>query len=107
MAHFAELDKSNHVLRVIVVPEAEETNGCTYCAKLFGGKWIQTSYNGNIRKRFAGIGMTYNDYYDAFIPEQPYPSWTLNTETLDWDPPVPRPDRKCVWDEKKQKWQTT
>jgi hypothetical protein len=97
MAHFAELDENNVVKRVIVVSNADTSDangvekehiGAAFCERLLGGTWKKTSYNGNIRKRYAGIGMTYNAELDAFIPEKPCDGYTLNTETADWDPPV-------------------
>jgi hypothetical protein len=97
MAHFAELDENNVVKRVIVVSNADTSDangvekehiGAAFCERLLGGTWKKTSYNGNIRKRYAGIGMTYNAELDAFIPEKPGDGYTLNTETADWDPPV-------------------
>jgi hypothetical protein len=116
MAHFAELDANNIVTRVIVVGNADtrdaigiehEHIGVAFCQRLFGGTWKQTSYNGNIRKRYAGVGYTYNEELDAFITPQPYPSWTLNNETAAWDPPVPKPDddgKFFVWNEETQAW---
>ena len=93
MAHFAELDENNVVLRVVVIGNADTSDangvekehiGAAFCEKLFGGTWKQTSYNGNMRKRYAGIGYTYNAELDAFIPPTPYASWTLNSETAVW-----------------------
>jgi hypothetical protein len=87
MAHFAELDANNVVLRVIVVgnPDTADANGvekeyigAAFCERLLGGTWKQTSYNGNIRKNYAGIGYTYDAGLDAFITPQPYPSWALD-----------------------------
>jgi hypothetical protein len=103
MAHFAELDNNNVVLRVIVVGNDDckdsdgnesEAVGIAFCQSLFGSDtyWVQTSYNNNIRYRYAGIGSTYDQDSDVFIPPQPYPSWILNTDTWDWDAPVPIPD---------------
>ena len=100
MAHFAQLDHNNIVLRVIVVNNNEliedgvesETKGIAFCRSLFPGtNWVQTSYNGSFRKNYAGIGFTYDAVRDAFIPPQPYASWTLNESTCRWDPPVPSP----------------
>ena len=115
MAHFAELDDNNVVLRVIVVgnkdtstPDGTEVEsiGVAFCQRLFGGNWKQTSYNGNFRKRYAGIGYTYNETLDAFIPPQSYPSWTLDNATADWVAPVPYPtDGKMYsWNESTQSW---
>ena len=116
MAHFAELDANNVVLRVIVVSnndtadgqtgEEVESIGIAFCQRLFGGNWVQTSYNGKFRKRYAGIGYTYDRQYDAFIPPKPYPSWILNITTLDWEAPVSYPNDGKVydWDEATQSW---
>lgn len=105
MAHFAELDANNVVQRVIVVPDAEEVNGATWCSTLLGGTWIQTSYTGRIRKNFAGIGFKYDAVRDAFIPPQPYPSWLLNDETCRWEAPVQVPSGgPWEWDEGAQDW---
>lgn len=115
MAHFAELDDNNVVLRVIVVDTKDnstadgvekESIGQAFCERLLGGRWIQTSYNGNIRKRYAGIGYTYNAALDAFIAPQPYPSWTLDLTTADWMPPVPMPTEghHNTWNETTQSW---
>ena len=115
MAHFAELGMNNVVLRVIVVHNNElldengqesEAKGVAFCRSLFGGTWVQTSYNGRIRKNFAGIGFTYDPARDAFIPPNPgYPSWTLDEATCQWVPPVPMPtDGMYVWDESTLAW---
>lgn len=115
MAHYAELDANNMVLRVIVVSNEDESTpdgttvesiGVAFCQRLFGGDWVKTSYNNNIRKRYAGIGYTYNSSLDAFVPPQPYPSWTLDNATADWVPPVPMPTdgKKYVWNEATQSW---
>jgi len=106
MAHFAEIDQNNTVLRVIVVDDSFEANGSQWCHDVFGGTWVQTSYNGRIRKNFAGVGYSYDPVRDAFIPPQPYPSWTLAEETCLWQPPVPMPqDGPYVWNEDQQEWQ--
>lgn len=111
MAHFAELDSDNLVLRVIVVSNDElvdgdsesEAKGIAFCQSLFGGRWVQTSYSGKFRKRFAGVGYRYEDQADAFVAPQPYPSWTLDAD-CEWQPPVPRPDGIVAWDEASQAW---
>lgn len=100
MAHFAQLDDNNIVTQVIVVANEEllldgvenETKGILFCKSLFGEdtKWVQTSYNGKIRKNYAGIGYTYDAERDAFIAPQPYPSWTLD-DNARWEAPVPFP----------------
>ena len=115
MAHFAELDGNNVVLRVIVVDNRDTSDpngvekehiGAAHCEKLLGGTWKKTSYNGNIRKRYAGIGYIYNESLDAFVPPKPFPSWILNSETADWEAPVPQPtDGKIyAWVESLLEW---
>lgn len=114
MAHFAQLDDAGTVLQVIVVHNNEllengvesEAKGIAFCQSLFGGTWKQTSYNANIRKNYAGIGYTYDSARDAFIPPQPYPSWTLVESTCTWQAPVPMPaDNKFYrWDESTLSW---
>ena len=99
MAHFAELDENNIVTQVIVVHNNEllvdgvetETKGVDFLESLFGHRsWKQTSYNGNMRHNYAGIGFTYDAERDAFIAPQPYPSWSLD-EQCQWRSPVPYP----------------
>jgi hypothetical protein len=70
------------------------------------GEWIQTSYNGSIRKNYAGIGFTYNTELDAFIPPQTYASWILNKDTCRWEAPVPYPadSNEYIWNEETQSW---
>jgi hypothetical protein len=114
MAHFARLE-DNTVTEVIVVHNNEllvdgvesEAKGIEFCQALFGGTWIQTSYNGTIRKNYAGVGYTYDEIRDAFIAPKPSESWTLNEETCDWEPPTPYPtDGKSYrWDESVQNWE--
>lgn len=92
MAHFAELDNQNVVLRVIVVHNNElldngvesEAKGVSFCKSLFGGNWKQTSYNGNMRKNYAGIGFTYDPVRDVFIPPKPGDKWVLDEATCKW-----------------------
>jgi hypothetical protein len=114
MAHFAEIDETNTVVQVIVVHNNElldngvesEAKGVAFCQSLFGGNWVQTSYNGNIRKNYAGIGFTYDAVRDAFIPPKPYPSWILNEDTCNWESPVPYPEDEGIysWNENQQQW---
>ena len=115
MAHFAELDENNVVKRVIVVANKDTSDangvekehiGAAHCEWLLGGRWLQTSYNGNIRKNYAGIGFTYNEELDAFVPPKPYPSWVLNTEIANWEAPVPMPEdgKEYSWDEATTSW---
>lgn len=115
MAHFAKLNEENIVTQVIVVAnndtadqngiESEEI-GAAFCANLLGGTWKQTSYNGNIRKNYAGIGFKYDATLDAFIPPQPYASWTLDETTAKWKAPVdyPTDGKSYDWDESTQSW---
>ena len=123
MAHFAQLDENNVVTQVIVVDnkditdphtgEEDEILGIAFCKKLLGGKWVQTSYNGNMRKRYAGIGYTYDRALDAFLAPKPHASWVLNSETAEWEAPVAQPSLTkaqqdagsfYVWDEETTSW---
>lgn len=119
MAHFAELDENNNVLRVIVVANENVTDlegneneqmGIDFCKGLFGETtiWKQTSYNENFRKNYAGDGYRYDESLDAFVGPKPSESWSLNTETARWESPLEEPtltqeqiDDGCVyrWDE--------
>ena len=114
MAHFAELDENNVVKRVIVVDNKDtadangneiESIGVAFCQKLLGGNWKQTSYNGNLRKNYAGAGYTYNADINAFVAPKPYPSWTLDADAQ-WQAPVPMPQngKMYSWDEAAQAW---
>jgi hypothetical protein len=107
MAHFAEIDDRNIVKRVIVIDNSLESIGSQWCYDTFGGTWIQTSYNANIRKNFAGIDYYYDAFLDAFIPPQPFRSWVLDETTCTWIPPVPYPDDGNVyrWNEFTRNWQ--
>ena len=108
MAHFAEVDESDVVVRVLVVGNDQEHRGQEFLADDLGlgGTWVQTSYNGNMRKNYAGIGMKFDRVRDAFIPEQPYASWVLNEETCLWDAPSSHPsdDKNYKWDEDTLSW---
>ena len=115
MAHFAQLDENSVVLQVIVVNNSEcldgngiesEAVGVAFCQSLLGGNWKQTSYNGTIRKNYAGIGYTYDSGRDAFIPPKPYASWLLNEATCLWNAPTPMPtdDKRYIWDEPTISW---
>ena len=102
MAHFAQLDENNTVIQVIVVAnqdtsdvngvESEEI-GISFCKRLYGldTKWKQTSYNNNIRVRYAGIGYTYNEALDVFIAPKRYPSWVFDEASTSWIAPIPEP----------------
>lgn len=85
MAHFAEIDANNIVLRILVVTNEQEHRGQEFLSQDLGlgGTWIQTSYNNNIRKQFAGIGYTYDEINDVFIAPQPA-SWFVLNQTFDW-----------------------
>jgi len=84
MSHWAEIDENNTVLRVLVGNNSEPDEGEAFMNSL-GGTWVKTSYNGNIRKNFAGIGYTYNLDIDAFVPPKCHDAAVLNTETALWD----------------------
>lgn len=109
MAHFAEVDENGLVLRVLVVPDAQEHRGQEFLVDDLGldGTWVQTSYNARIRKNYAGIGMIYDDSRDAFISPQPYASWILNEETCQWEAPVayPEDNLKYAWNEETTDWE--
>lgn len=106
MAHWAEIDENNIVLRVTVGSNAEPDEGYSWLIENLGGTWIKTSYNGNIRKNFAGIGYTYDAARDAFIAPNPYASWILDENTCRWEPPIPYPTDGgvYVWDESSVSW---
>ena len=112
MAHFAELNENNVVKRVFVVDNNElldengnelEQKGIDFFFKLFGGRWVQTSYNSNFRKQYASPGYTYDASKDIFIKPQIFPSWTLD-ENSDWQPPVEKPEGPHRWDEPTLSW---
>lgn len=107
MAHFAKIDENNKVVEILVVDNSQEHRGQEFLANDcgLGGTWIQTSYNGNIRGKFAGIGDIYDLVNDRFISKQPYPSWLLDADFV-WQPPVARPiDGKFYqWNENTQSW---
>ena len=118
MAHFAELDENNKVLRVCVVDDAYvpsdmHVDGEIWCQNFWGGKWKQTSYNRNFRKQYATIDGTYDEGKDAFIDPRPtgiynevFNSWVYNEVTGDWDPPTPYPDdgELYTWNEETTTW---
>lgn len=107
MAHYAFLNEDNIVTEVIV--GKDETDTSQDWEQFYGEFRNQvckrTSYNGNIRKNYAGIGYTYDSQRDAFIPPQPFPSWLLVEETCQWSAPVPMPtDGMYSWDEATTSW---
>jgi hypothetical protein len=120
MAHFAKIE-NGVVTQVIVVDNKDTADasgvekehiGAAFCERLFGGTWKQTSYNGNFRKNYAGIGYTYNTDIDAFVSPRPYPSWNLNNDIAQWEPPVPMPEdagtgeppKMYQWNEETLSW---
>jgi hypothetical protein len=112
MAHFAQIENGT-VTQVIVVSNNEllvdgievESKGVEFCQSLFGGIWVQTSYNNNIRKQYAGIGFTYDADADEFVAPQPFPSWSLDSNN-DWQAPAPMPTdgKDYYWDEATTTW---
>ena len=102
MSHFAKINNNNIVEEVIVAEQDFINSGAVGDSFL----WIQTSYNGNFRKNFAGTGFTYDKTRDAFIPAQPYPSWTLDEDTCLWECPVAYPDdgKEYEWNETDKQW---
>lgn len=108
MAHWAEVDDNDLVITVVVTdnndPAGDE--GLSWLETNLGGRWVKTSYNGNIRKHFAGIGMNYDEALDAFIPPKPFESWILDKETATWQPPIQMPSdgKNYTWNENSQNW---
>ena len=114
MAHFAKIE-NNLVTQVIVVDNSDildesnnesEALGIKICQDLLGGTWVQTSYNGNIRKNYAGIGYTYDSTRDAFIDPSPYASWVLNETTCKYEAPIAYPSdgKHYKWNEETTSW---
>lgn len=115
MAHFAEIDQFGKVKRVIVVDNKDTSDalgvekehiGAAFCEKLFGGTWKQTSYNGNFRKNYAGIGYDWDEARNAFVPPKPFASWVLDENTCHWKAPIPMPTdgKMYTWNEATQAW---
>jgi hypothetical protein len=108
MAHYAFLDNNNIVTEVIVgIDETELIEGKdpeTWYGEFRGQACKRTSYNGNIRKNYAGIGFSYDLALDAFLPPKPFASWVLIQETAQWEAPVPMPDGNYRWDEETLSW---
>jgi hypothetical protein len=116
MAHFAKIGLNNKVIEVHCVNNnvlldtngiEQESIGIDFLTKLTGWAiWKQTSYNNRIRKNFAGIGYTYDEDRDAFIPKKPYTSWTLNESTCNWEAPIayPTDGKLYTWDEPTKTW---
>jgi len=117
MAHYAFLDENNIVTEVIVGKNEGEDGKSgedweAHYSAFRGQVCKKTSYNGNIRKNYAGIGFTYNPDIDAFVPPKPFASWTLNNETAQWEAPTPMPEdagtdeppKMYSWDEATTSW---
>jgi hypothetical protein len=106
MSHFAEIDENNVVLRVLVGDNSAPNEGYDWFVENLGGRWVQTSYSSSFRKNYAGIGYTYDEELDAFIPPKPFESWVLNEETCQWQAPVPYPDDSLFysWNEQELAW---
>jgi hypothetical protein len=117
MASFAKLGTGNIVEQVISINNAvitdvngveQEQLGLDFINKLYNTRdvWKQTSYNGNFRKNYAGIGFNYDQTRDAFIPPKPFNSWVLNEDTCLWESPIPYPqdNNKYKWNEQNQSW---
>lgn len=117
MAHFAQLDENNIVIRVLVTDNNDQNGdeGYQWLIDNLGGRWVKTSYNtqqgkhllGGVpfRGNYAGIGYTYHEDIDAFVPPKEYPSWIIDTENYTWITPVPMPDSGMwLWDEETVSW---
>ena len=115
MAHFAKIEDGT-VVQVLVIGneditdengDEQESLGVALCNQLYGdATWVQTSYNNNFRKNYAGNGYTYDQTRDAFIAQKPYPSWVLDEDTCRWSAPVAYPDdgKPYSWDEDTTSW---
>jgi len=101
MAHYAKVE--NGIVTNVIVAEQEFIDSGAVGDPT---TWIQTSYNGNIRKRFAGIGYLYDAELDAFIPPKPFNSWILDTTTASWKAPIEQPndDKNYIWNEDTLSW---
>ena len=116
MASFAKIGLNSKVIEVLAVHNdvlkdadgvEQESLGVDFLTKLLGwALWKQTSYNGNMRKNFAGIGYEYDEVRDAFIPQKPYPSWVLNADSCQWEAPIAYPSNGSAykWDEDDTEW---
>lgn len=125
MAHWAEIDENNVVVRVVVTDNNEPNEGHDWLIENLGGTWLKTSYNTRAgvymtpnssppvadddqskayRGNYAGKDFFYNADLDAFIPPKPFPSWVLNETTYQWDAPSERPDDDHIWDEDSLTW---
>jgi hypothetical protein len=116
MAHFAKIDENNIVTQVVVVDNKDTSDasgvekehiGAAHLEKILGGTWKQTSYNGNLRKNYAGIGYSFDAQRNAFISPKPFNSWVLVEETCQWTAPVAMPTdgKMYVWNEDNLGWE--
>ena len=115
MAHFVRIENGVVVQGIVVNNQdtadehgaEKEEIGIAFCSNLLGGTWKQTSYNGNIRKNYAGVGYTYNETLDAFIPPQPFASWVLDENICQWQAPISKPndDKLYIWNESIVNWE--
>jgi hypothetical protein len=113
MAYFTQLNEDNIVINVLFIENElclddnqieSEQKGVEYLQSIIPGRFVQTSYNGNFRKQYAGIGYFYDEVNDVFIAEKPFESWILN-EDFDWQAPIERPtDGFYIWNEDDQSW---
>jgi hypothetical protein len=106
MSHWAEINSENIVVNVIVGNDEDQDEGYRWIIDNLGGTWVKTSYNGNIRKNFAGIGYKYDEDLDAFISPKLFPSWVFNEETCQWTAPVnyPKDNNNYMWNENTKTW---
>ena len=109
MAHYAFLDKNNIVTEVIVGRNENDgdINWEEWYSNYRGQKCVRTSYNGTIRKNYAGIGYKYDEEKDVFIPPKPFSKWILNGETCNWEAPIayPEGDTPYIWNDNKGEWE--
>ena len=114
MAHFVRLENGVVVQGIVVSNQdtadehgvEKEDIGIAFCSNLLGGTWKQTSYNARIRKNYAGIGYTYDETLDAFVPPKPFASWLLDTDKAQWKAPVDYPTEEGIytWNESTLTW---
>lgn len=104
MAHWAELDKNNIVVRVTVGDDNQLDKGYQWLIDNLGGRWLQTSYDSTIRGNFAGIGYSYDETLDLFLAPKPFESWVLNNATFTWEAPTPQPKGDYQWNEETTAW---
>lgn len=116
MSHWAQIDENNIVVNVLVGNNDDPDEGYQWLIDNIGGRWVKTSINTHggvhvqngipLRKNYAGIGYTYDELLDAFIPPkpEPFPSFVVNPDTGLWEPPIPRPEGDYAWDEENVQW---